>query len=182
MMNNLFKQNSPKKWLTVYLLLILVGCFLFSAVWGGVNGVMVAGRIATEPGFGKEIMKIIGTQPQDKNFWSKLPPEKKDKIKTLLKQKFKQINWLPVHLIANGLTFSILGFIAGYILRSFAFSGIIPLALLFLTLRVLNCPDFMVNNRAITTGIGISVQIVSVYLFSYLGYRLKKRSYKSETA
>jgi len=174
-MNNIFKQNSLKKWLIVYLSLILGGYFLFSAVWGGVNGLMVAGRIAIEPGFDKEIMKIMGTQPQEKDFWEKLPQQTKNEIKALLKQRFRQINWLPVHLIVNVLTFSVLGFIAGYLLKNFAFSGIIPLTLSFEALPVLNCPDFMVTSRATTHIIGISAQIASVYLFSYLGYRLKER-------
>ena len=62
-MKNLFNQNSLAKWIIVYLSTVLLGYLLFPAVWGGVNGIMVAGRIVNDPAFDKEVMKDIGEQP-----------------------------------------------------------------------------------------------------------------------
>jgi hypothetical protein len=143
-MNELLKKNPLWKWLVVYGLLILFGGLLFSATWGGVNGLLVAAKLATDPSFQSEIMKIIGEEPtgNDKDLWEKLPAEKRIAIETLVKERFKKINWLPIHLIVNFITFSILGFLTGIILRDFIFSGILPLALLFLTLSILKANEF----------------------------------------
>jgi hypothetical protein len=176
-MKRLLKKNPLWKWLVVYVLLILFGGLLFSATWGGVNGLLVAAKLATDPSFQTEMMKIIGEEStgNDKDFLNEVSVEKRIAIEKLVRERFEKINWLPIHLIVNFITFSILGFLIGIILRDFIFSGILPLALLFLTLSILKANEFMVQNKILTIVIGLSVQLLVVYLFSFLGFRLRER-------
>jgi hypothetical protein len=174
-MNSLLKKNTPMKWILIYSLLIVFGYLLFSVTWGGVFGIFVAGRLAADPIVDNEIKGIISGQSYEKDLWKNLSPEKRDELISIFKKHFKRVNWLPVHLTSAVIPFSILGFIAGFVLRDFLLSGIIPLSLLFITLPVLSCSDFVIYNKSITVVTGVSAQIVTVYLFSYLGYRLKEK-------
>jgi len=125
-MGNIFKKNSLWKWVLVYFLIILFGTFLFSGTWGGVNGLLVASRIAADPSFYSEVTKSIGEPlpEKDSDYLKRLPPEKRDRIFALVRERFKDVNWLPIHLIVNFITFAILGFLAGIILKDFILSGI----------------------------------------------------------
>lgn len=174
---NLLKKNPLWRWLVVYGLIILFGGLLFSAAWGGVNGLLIAAKLATDPSFDSEMMKLIGEPPSgnDKDFLEKLPAEKRIAIEALVKERFKKINWLPIHLLVNFTTFSILGFLAGLFLKDYLLSGIIPLSLLFLTLPILEANEFMVKSKALTVIIGLSTQVLTVYLFSFLGYGVREK-------
>jgi tetratricopeptide (TPR) repeat protein len=175
------KKDPWWKWILTYVLTIIFGSFLFSATWGGVNGLLTAARLVTDPSVMSEMMKIIGKEDIEilsdakRDATGKFSPEKMAAIENLFKKHFKKINWLPVHITVNFITFSILGFLVGIILRDFLLSGIIPLSLLLITLPVLNADAFMVETRTLTIIIGLTTQIITVYLFALFGCQLRAK-------
>ena len=140
---------------------------LFPATWGAVGGALVVRKIVADPSFQAEVMKRL---PEAKTDVKKMPPnEKKRLTEGIVKERFKEANWLPVHLIVNFVTFSMLGFLAGILLKEFSFSGIIPLVMLFFTLPTLASTEFMVKSKTVTISIGLLTQTLSVYLFAFVG-------------
>ncbi len=186
------KKNPWWKWILTYGLIIILGSLLFSATWGGVNGLLTVARVATDPSVMSEMMDIIGKEEIEKlsekdslmkgrDFIEKLSPEKRTAIENIFKGRFRKANWLPIHITVNFITFSILGFLAGLILRDFLLSGIIPLSLLLITLSILNTDEFMVGTRVFTIITGLTTQILTVYLFSIFGCRLRAKVARRKT-
>lgn len=159
-----------------YGLIILVGYFLFSAAWGAAGGVLVVGKMVRDPIFMNKIKKEIGDKPpkDGAGYWANLPEEKKAALLRIVEEQMKKVNWLPVHLIANFVTFTLLGLAVGIFLKEYRYSGIIPLALLPATLLTLGSSRFANDSRFLTITFGIAVQFSSVYAFSYLGFRARK--------
>ncbi len=187
------KKNPWWKWILSYVLIIILGSLLFSATWGGVNGLLTAARLVTDSSAMSEMMEIIGKEDIEKlsekdslikkgDVIEKLSPEKRAAIENFIKDRFRKSNWLPIHITVNFITFSILGFLAGFILRDFLLSGIIPLSLLLITLSILNADEFMVKTRILTIITGLTTQLITVYLFSLFGCRLRARIARRKAA
>lgn len=177
-MRKLPGKNPLWKWIAGYGLIILFGkFFLFPSAWSGVNRFLVLSELAKDSSFQSEVKKITGedTSEKDKDFWKRLSDEKKEAVKVVVRERFEKVDWLPVHLLVNLITFSILGLLSGIFLRGIILSGIIPLFLSLSTLPVLGSVDFMVGSKYITIAVGLSTQLIAVYLFSYLGFRTKER-------
>ncbi|HAX61831.1 MAG TPA: hypothetical protein DCX95_04640 [Elusimicrobia bacterium] len=164
----------------VYISVTIFGYFLFSATWGGISGIIFASKFHRNSEYQKEIHKAIKSVEyedlmDEKKMWDKVPQEIQEKISKLTKENLKAVNWFPIHLLTNFGTFAILGFIVGLILKDYRFSGIIPLLLLFLTLKILTYEDFVFISKFVTVLCGITSQFIAVYLFSFLAYIIKSK-------
>lgn len=148
------------KRIAVYLGVIAVGYFLFPAVWGGVGGLLVGSRLASDSAVQAELEGMLrgGEETAREN----LSPEKRETLETLIKQRFKNVSWWRIHLLANAITFATLGALAG-LFGLVRYSVVIPLALLPLTARVLAADEFAAGSRALTILLGLSAQLVAVY-------------------
>ena len=172
------EPSKIQRWKLVggYILIIAVGAVLFSAAWGGVLGYIGGGVLAkliADPSFQAEYLKIEETG--DKAKMEYLINEHFETVK----EQLKKVNWLPAHSIISFLTFSILGFLLGVILREYSFAGLVPLALLFVTLPVLTDENFLVKNKTVTVALNLSIQLASVYAFAYIGRSIRLRTMKS---
>jgi hypothetical protein len=135
----------------IYLLTVVLGHFLFAAVWGLVNGVVVAPRIASDPDFQKQLAEILTKEDLDKlntfhvpSRVHELPVAKKSAIERLTRKHLEGVNWLGIHLVANAVTFSLLGLILG-VLRVHKYVFLVPICLLPATLTILGAEQFFVG-------------------------------------
>jgi len=166
------------KWVTIYLVIIVIGAFLYSAVWGAVNGLMLGAKLATDPALQEELEKSLGKETLrniDLHSLQNLPPDKRSELEAIIKKRFKEVNWLPIHLAVNTITFGILGLVAGLLLWV-RYSVLIPIGMSFITLPILGAEDFRVYSQWLTEIMGFITQLGVVYLSSFTGYWIRKKT------
>jgi hypothetical protein len=169
-------KNTTRRWLSIYILLTILGYLLFPTVWGLVIGTYWGVKFASDPFMINEIEKLVGDNPiQGYRDFHKLPEEQRTRFEKILREELRSINWFPLHFTANLITFGILGLLAGWLLRDHILAGIIPLSLLLGTLGILMHEDFSSGYPELTILFGISIQFISVYLSAYWGVQLKER-------
>lgn len=168
------------KWVTIYIMIIVIGAFLYSAVWGAVNGLMLGAKLATDPALQEELEKALGKETLrniDLHSLQNLPPDKRRELDAIIKKRFKAINWLPIHLWVNSITFAILGLVAGFFMLV-RYSVLIPIGMSIITLRILGAEDFKVYSQWLTEIMGFVTQLGAVYLFSFTGDWIRRKRLK----
>jgi len=168
------------KWVTIYTMIIVIGAFVFPAVWGGVNGLMLGAKLATDPTLQEELEKALGKETLrniDLHSLQNLPPDKRSELEAILKKRFKEINWLPIHLVVNTITFAILGLVAGLFMLV-RYSVLIPVGMLIITARILGADEFKVHSQLLTLFIGFMTQAGVIYLSSFTGSWIRKKTSK----
>lgn len=165
------------KWLLIYVCTVGLGYILFPMVWVGVSVFTVVPNIQKDPIFNQEIRRILTTEElQQFNIMQldKLPEEKRIAIKTLLGKSYRKINWLLTHLFANTITFALLGSLLGLFLLG-RYAAMVPVGLWYITKNSLISEEFVVHAKWMTVFLGLTTQLVAVYLFSFLVLRVRKR-------
>lgn len=172
------------KWATVYIVIIVLGTFLFSAVWGGVSGLVLGAKFAADPALQEELQKSLGKEAFrhfDLQAFKNLPPDKRNELEAILKKRYKEVDWFPIHLAVNAITFGILGLVAG-LFRMVRYSVFIPIGLSFITLRILGAEDFKVYSQWMTEIMGFMTQVGAVYLSAFTGYWIRNKRIKSHNS
>lgn len=165
------------KWILIYIVTLGIGWLLFPAAWGGVNAFLVGAKLAEDPKFHQELRQIFSEEEirqLDVYSTRKLPEEKRKALESLLKKRFKERNWLPIHLLVSAVTFAILGLILG-LFSLYRYAALVPVGLLIVTWPSLTAEQFEVYTKWLTVVAGLSTQLASIYLFSFAFHQLRKK-------
>jgi hypothetical protein len=168
------------KWLLITVSLIAAGyILLFPAAYGLVGGIYLAGPVAI-----KNTKLFDEMFTPDQRAALRRGELKKEDLQALsqgalmaaVKTQAAEVKWVLVFPAMNLVVFGLLGFIAGKfgIVR---YVGVIPIAMLWMTISVMNSEIFeLVQGHKFTVSLSVSTQFASVYIFAMLGKPKKDRS------
>lgn len=165
------------KWLLIYVCTIGLGYILFPIIWVEVTIFVVVPKIQEDPILNQEIRKILTTEEImqfDIMRLDKLPEEKRIALKTLVKESYRRSAWSLTHLLAHTITFALLGSLLGLFLLG-RYAAMVPVGLWYITKNSLISEEFVVHTKWLTVFLGLTIQLVSVYLFSFTVLQLRKK-------
>lgn len=163
------RRSSWKTSALFFLLIIALGYVLIPIIWWLINGVILPTKLASDPAFHKEISAILSStelKAWEDSTLKTLPQEKQVAVELIIEKYLQRTEWLPLQVLSNFATFSILGLLLGLIgVQRYWF--IVPLCLLPSTLFI-NAPHID-KSLGVKLGVLLVVQMGSVYLLAAIG-------------
>ncbi|GFE56721.1 hypothetical protein [Geobacter sp. AOG1] len=162
------------KRIIVYILLIILGYIFFPVVSGGISGAYFVAKVNSDITLQAKINKIYKDYPNSlsNNI------DRKRIVYMAYSERMTNTDRLIIISLINIVTFSVIGLVYGFALRSYLLSGVIPCFMLMLTLQSFSSDYLIINNKVATVIFGLLIQIITIYLFSYLGCAIKNRMQK----
>ena len=164
---------------------IIMNAFLIFSWWG--TTAFCVNQIAlTDPAMTKQLETL---QKSYQNATTDFPQTEADVQKSLdaMAPVLVQIDWFKVALITSGLAFCVLGFFTARWLESADWLGALPVLAIVSgqnpSMLALNLAERGISSARLSWGqhaLLLGLQIVCVYLFGYLGLRLKKKRVSAE--
>lgn len=185
------KSKSHFKTVISFTICLLLTWVLINITWGSAIGILAGANMGSDKAFMEEISNILKskgieeTNIPNSNFddWYKnLPPEIHKDIENAIKLKLQDINWFVVALAVSAFTFAIVGFLYGFINKTFVTVGLI-VVLSFLTNNPVVRFPCTKNLDLLQKFIIVAVtQFGICYLFGYFGALLGIRRYTKRLA
>jgi hypothetical protein len=132
------RGQSNVRALVVYLVALAAAWYLTDFVWNTTGGLAIALSRARNPEYMEKIQEIQKDMRPDtpqaeiQKAYEKLSSEDKQELKKMSKKAQDETNWFAVTFIVSAFVFGLVGFIGGFISRSWILAGVVP-ALSFFT-------------------------------------------------